>query len=73
MASPQIHKYSYIENMEVNTIASNMITINRNYGLMGLSEHLLREELGLIAESKRVELDAKWKKLHHTKVHLKRT
>lgn len=70
LSSPEASKG--VEKMDIdrNTGVSEMISFDKNFGLVGLPEHVLKQGFDLIAESKRAELEEKWKKLHLAELEL---
>lgn len=68
--SPEASKE--VENMEVdrNPGLSEIVALNKSFGLAGLPEHLLEQGLALLSESKRAELEEKWKKLNRAELEL---
>lgn len=70
LSSPEASKEVVKMDVDRNTGVSEMVSFDKTFGLVGLPEHVLKQGLDLIAESKRAELEEKWKKLHLAELEL---
>ncbi|KAF3451630.1 hypothetical protein FNV43_RR07725 [Rhamnella rubrinervis] len=70
LSPPETSKEVAKMDIDRNTGVSEMVSFDKSFGLLGLPEHVLKRGLDMIVESKRVELEEKWKKLNLAELEL---